>query len=132
MAQTLWHRFSYINLIRVFKHYNFKLTNEHTSSGSLSFSSYPGILSSVDDFYMMKDSNLSMLQTTNAVLNKVNGTTLPLSRTPLLRKMSMLSQTLYSKVTNQSLLAWHRVRTANLLASSGEEWAETVKWPNSG
>lgn len=81
---------------------------------------------------MMKDSNLSMLQTTNAVLNKVNGTTLPLSRTPLLRKMSMLSQTLYSKVTNQSLLAWHRVRTANLLASSGEEWAETVKWPNSG
>ena len=55
-------------------------------------------------------SGLVMLQTTNSILNK----------------------TLYDLATSSSLLAWHRVRLANWLASSGEDWAEYVSQYNSG
>ena len=51
-----------------------------------------------------------MLQTTNSILNK----------------------TLYDLATTSSLLSWHRVRLANWLASSGEEWAGYVSQYNSG
>ena len=55
-------------------------------------------------------SGLIMLQTTNDVFN-----------TSLLKY-----------VTPQSLLAWHRVRLAHLMAHTGEEWAEVYKQYNSG
>lgn len=37
---------------------------------------------------------------------------------------SIFNMSLYTAVKPQSLLAWHRVRTANLLAHNGTEWAE--------
>ena len=52
--------------------------------------------------FILIRSGIVMLQTTNSVLNK----------------------TLYDSVTNQALLAWHRVRAANWMASGGEEWAK--------
>ena len=55
-------------------------------------------------------SGLIMLETTNNVFN-----------TSLLKY-----------VTPQSLLAWHRVRLANLMAYTGEEWAGVYKQYNSG
>ena len=51
-----------------------------------------------------------MIQTTNGIFNK----------------------TLYDLSTPKALLAWHRVRLANWLASSGEEWANYVSQYNSG
>ena len=51
-----------------------------------------------------------MVQTTNGIFNK----------------------TLYDLSTPKALLAWHRVRLANWLASSGEEWANYVSQYNSG
>ena len=51
-----------------------------------------------------------MLQTTNNVFN-----------TSLLKY-----------VTPESLLAWHRVRLANLMAHNGKEWADVYKQYNSG
>ena len=102
--------FSYSSMLRIFKHYNFGLNSPNTASRTLSFSSYPGLLSSLDDFYMMHDSGLMMVQTTNPIINK----------------------SIYSKVTHDSLLAWQRVRTANQMAHTGEEWAQPIKWPNSG
>lgn len=51
-----------------------------------------------------------MLQTTNNVFNN----------------------SLLQYVTPQSLLAWHRVRLANLMAQNGEEWADVYKQYNSG
>jgi len=44
----------------------------------------------------------------------------------------MFNKTLYDFVTTSALLAWHRVRLANWLASSGEEWASIVSPWNSG
>ena len=55
-------------------------------------------------------SGLVMLQTTNSVFNT----------------------SLLQYVTPQSLLAWHRVRLANLMAQNGEEWADVYKQYNSG
>jgi hypothetical protein len=51
-----------------------------------------------------------MLQTTNQIFNT----------------------TLYEQVVPGSLLAWQRVRVANMLASSGAEWASLVAQYNSG
>ena len=51
-----------------------------------------------------------MIQTTNGVLN----------------------MTLYDQITPHALLAWHRVRLANWLASSGMDWAGIVSQYNSG
>ena len=39
---------------------------------------------------------------------------------------------IYSKATNEALLAWHRVRLANWLADNGKDWSEYIKDYNSG
>ncbi len=76
---------------------------------SMSFSSYAGILASIDDFYIMS-TNLTMLETTNDVLNF----------------------SLYDNMNPNALLAWQRVRLANHAATSGKEWFEIFRKHNSG
>lgn len=102
-------RFDYGATMRIYKHYFFNLKDPSTGAKRMSFSSYPGYLVSVDDFYIM-DSGLVMVQTTNHVFNA----------------------SLYKYVSTESLLAWHRVRLANLMAHNGEEWGEVYKQYNSG
>ncbi|XP_020608826.1 phospholipase B-like 1 [Orbicella faveolata] len=101
--------FVYAATMRIYKHYYFNLNDPSTGSKRMSFSSYAGYLVSLDDFYIM-DSDLIMVQTTNNVFNN----------------------SLLKYVTPQSLLAWHRVRLANLMAHNGEEWADVYKQYNSG
>ena len=55
-------------------------------------------------------SKLVMLQTTNGIFNKE----------------------IYHNVTKHGLLAWHRVRIANWLASGGKAWCEIVSSYNTG
>ena len=86
---------------------NFK--NHKEKSKVVAFSSYPGSLSSVDDFYYT-DSNLVVMETTNSNLN----------------------DTLYDLLNPNTLLTWVRVILANRLASSGEDWLEIFKKENSG
>ena len=45
---------------------------------------------------------------------------------------NVFNTSLYKYVSTESLLAWHRVRLANLMAHSGEEWAEVYEQYNSG
>jgi hypothetical protein len=101
--------FTYSAMSRIYKHYYFNLNESFIAARKVSFSSYPGFLESLDDFYLM-DSGLAMIQTTNSVFN----------------------QSLYSLVVPQSLLAWHRVKVANFLAHDGPEWYNAVKQYNSG
>lgn len=68
-----------------------------------------GFLESLDDFYILSN-GLILLQTTNSVYNK----------------------TLLKFVVPQSLLAWQRVRVANMMANGGKEWAEIFTKYNSG
>eukprot|EP00494_Astrolonche_serrata_P006942 UN06967 len=90
--------FSHTN--RIYKYYNFRLQAPTTATTLQSFSSYPGYLESLDDFYMM-DSGLGMTQTSNDVMD----------------------QKLLDKIKPQSLLAWQRVRLANVMAKTGKQWA---------
>jgi len=100
--------FAYSNMNRVFKHY--KLEFEGTKAPTMSFSSYPGMLSSLDDFYLLQETQLAMTQTTNGIYDN----------------------RLYDAVTPSALLAWERVRLANALATSGEEWSRIYALHNSG
>ena len=72
---------------RIFKFYDLDYNAEFVSAKRIAFSSYPGMLSSWDDFYIFS-SGMVMLQTTIAISNL----------------------TLYHYVHPQSLLAWQRVR----------------------
>jgi hypothetical protein len=68
------------------------------------------MLSSLDDFYLMEETSLSVIQTTNGIYNT----------------------SLYDEVYPEALPAWLRVRAASALATSGKEWAETVAMHNGG
>eukprot|EP00941_MAST-03F_sp_MAST-3F-sp1_P001743 g1743.t1 len=97
-GHSSWFNFGATN--RIFKHYSFDLTDESTSATTVSFSSYAGFLYSLDDFYMMQGSKMGMTQTSNDVMN----------------------HELLDLVKPESLLAWHRVRIASVMANSGKDW----------
>lgn len=106
-AHSSW--YTYAATMRIYKHWDFHVSEPHTATGKLSFSSYPGFLVSLDDFYLL-GSGLMMTQTTNNVFNS----------------------SLFDLITPESLLAWQRVRLAHSLANSGEEWGKTFSRYNSG
>lgn len=106
-AHSSW--YTYAAMLRIYKHWDFNIKDKNTTSSRLSFSSYPGFLESLDDFYILS-SGLILLQTTNSVYNK----------------------TLLKLVVPETLLAWQRVRVANMMAQSGREWAQLFSRYNSG
>ncbi|XP_053113152.1 phospholipase B-like 1 isoform X2 [Hemicordylus capensis] len=106
-AHSSW--FTYAATLRIYKHWDFKIDDPQTRTGRASFSSYPGFLESLDDFYIL-GSGLIMLQTTNTVFNN----------------------SLYQQIVPESLFAWQRVRIANMMADSGKTWAQTFEKENSG
>jgi len=65
MAHSSW--FTYASMNRIYKHYSFSVATPSAAKRS-SFSSYPGILSSLDDFYLL-DSGIALTQTTNSIFN---------------------------------------------------------------
>ncbi|XP_025060591.1 phospholipase B-like 1 [Alligator sinensis] len=106
-AHSSW--FTYAATLRIYKHWDFKIADSKIYTGRISFSSYPGFLVSLDDFYLL-GSDLVMLQTTNTVLN----------------------DTLFKQIVPEALFAWQRVRIANMMADSGKAWAQTFLKYNSG
>uniref|UniRef100_A0A8C8YZZ5 Phospholipase B-like n=1 Tax=Prolemur simus TaxID=1328070 RepID=A0A8C8YZZ5_PROSS len=106
-AHSSW--YTYAAMLRIYKHWDFNIKDKDTSSSRLSFSSYPGFLESLDDFYILSN-GLILLQTTNSVYNR----------------------TLLKEVRPQALLAWQRVRVANMMADNGKSWAEIFSKYNSG
>uniref|UniRef100_A0A671MAB9 Phospholipase B-like n=1 Tax=Sinocyclocheilus anshuiensis TaxID=1608454 RepID=A0A671MAB9_9TELE len=105
LGHSSW--YSYAASMRIYKHWDLK--NKHNGTSRLSFSSYPGILSSLDDFYLL-GTGLLVTQTTNNVFNS----------------------SLFSLVTPEALLAWQRVRVAHALACTGKQWAQIFCQDNSG
>jgi len=92
----------------VYKIYSFKLQMDIPTS-KMVMSSYPGALSSIDDWYAM-DSGVASMETTNEIVNS----------------------DLYDYVIPQSLYTWQRARIANALASNGYDWTRTFARYNSG
>ena len=93
---------TYYVMVRIYKHYDFGgLASAHAVGKQVSMSSYPGAVSSIDDFFIAgAPTHLAIMETTNEVLDT----------------------TLYRHVTYRSVLSWHRVFAATLLSSSGDEW----------
>ena len=107
MGHSSWYTYTATN--RIFKHYSFEYKSSNVAAQKVSFSSYPGYLESLDDFYMMS-SGLGMVQTS----------------------ISFSNHSFYDLVKPESLLAWQRVRAAHVVAKTGEEWHRAVSVAHSG
>lgn len=76
----------------------------------MAFSSYPGELFSDDDLYLLSESRMVVLQTTNHIFN----------------------DSILEIITPRSAVSWQRVRVANMLAANGSAWARFLARENSG
>jgi hypothetical protein len=104
-GHTTWD--SYAMMVRSLKHYDFELRGEDRIQ--VSFSSSPGVLSSVDDFYLT-DRGLGIMETTNGQYNP----------------------SLDALVTPASVLSWMRASVATQVARDAHEWARLFAIGNSG
>eukprot|EP00435_Cladocopium_sp_Y103_P020834 s3802_g5.t1 len=66
MGHTTWDDYS--KMTRIFKFYNFSLPAAETAATQMSFSSYPGAITSTDDFYML-NSGIVTMETSLVVLD---------------------------------------------------------------
>lgn len=96
-GHTTWESFS--EMTRIWKVYDFPLKGAATKK--ISFSSYPGCISSTDDYYLM-DNGLAITETT----------------------LSIPRQQKYSP--SQSMPDFVRIMAANRLSSSAEEWVRSM------
>lgn len=102
--------FIYQGTNRIYKHYRLDLHNPALVGTEVSFSSYPGYLESMDDFYQVWTTGIVVTETSNSIFN----------------------MSLYDLVVPQSLFAWQRVRMANLVAVNGSTWGDAFAYANSG
>lgn len=100
---------TYANMNRVFKQYEFNFNNPLVRAKKIQFSSYPGVITSGDDYYLT-DQQLVIMETTNGFLN----------------------DSLYSLINPHTLYSWQRVQLATAFASTGEEWSKYMQMWNSG
>ncbi|VVC38022.1 Hypothetical protein CINCED_3A023616 [Cinara cedri] len=113
MSHVTWA--GYESMLRIQKRYSLRYRKSHTSSKlihgfDMSFSSYPGVIQSGDDFYLMS-SGLATMETTIDNYNK----------------------SLWSNVKPVGqVLEFVRAMVANRLADSPAEWTDTFKLYNSG
>ena len=109
-GHTTWDDFSM--MVRSLKTYRYDLAPGSVlpSGATVSMSSSPGWISSVDDFYLTSPGGLGVIETTNGVYNN----------------------SLFGAVTTDTVPSWARVMVANLLASNTTEWAALFSALNSG
>merc|ERR1719350_2493631 len=93
---------SYAMMVRTWKVYEFG------STPALAMSSYPGALSSMDDFYQVGD--LAVFETT----------------------LPNYNNDLFELVVPETLPFWIRAMAANFMAKDGPEWMEIFRKHNSG
>ena len=92
---------------RIFKTYQYPLMKNLEPAGMhrADFSSSPGLMASIDDFYIIKGSNggnMGVMETSIDIYNR----------------------TYLEYIKHESVLAWVRVMTANELGVDGPEWAD--------
>lgn len=66
IGHTTWDDYS--KMTRIFKYYNVPLEHAGTMASNIAFSSYPGVISSTDDFYLM-NSGLAAMDTSIELMN---------------------------------------------------------------
>lgn len=112
VGHNTWSPYSWLN--RLIK--NYYLPYHETAarqrpikSAQISFSSYPALLWSGDDFYILS-SGLTVIETS----------------------LSNYNFALYNQINHQCVLVWIRSMVANRLASNGSAWAAAFAQHNSG
>eukprot|EP01084_Bolivina_argentea_P135746 239147_1 len=106
-AHSTWSNYFWMN--RVYKHYIIKTKATSVKMEHYTMCSYPGALSSIDDFYIM-DTGLAVTETTNGIFNLE----------------------LYSELNPETLFTWQRVRISNAICNTGPQWVNTFTRYNSG
>jgi len=107
LGHTTWTSFE--AMTRIYKLMDLPFSSVPVAAKAVAFSSYPGTIVSVDDWYQT-DAGLVITETT---INNNN-------------------QSLYNYVVPQTVLYWARNLVANRLSSSGKAWATTFLLHNSG
>ncbi|KAG2442565.1 hypothetical protein HXX76_002651 [Chlamydomonas incerta] len=101
---------SFTAMTRIYKHYDFSsMADDAITARRVSFSSYPGELFSDDDFYLLS-TGLMVLETTNHIY----------------------VGDVYRPLQPHCVLSWQRIRLANWMAGTGEEWVDVFGRFNSG
>jgi hypothetical protein len=95
-------------LTRTWKLYEFPFSN--TPGQTIQFSSYPAVLNSLDDFYQIAETGLSVTETT----------------------MNVINQTIYQYVVPTTVASWARSMIANRLAKDAQDWTVHFARFNSG
>lgn len=111
VGHTTWG--DYASMTRIFKYYHFKLPGSYAKSEVIGFSSYPGCISSTDDYYVL-DSGLVVMDTSLEILN----------------------MDLYNRIAefpvNAHVPDFMHIMVANRMASSAPHWASLYTERNSG
>lgn len=111
VGHTTWSDYS--KMLRVYKYYRFHLPLSFQSNTLMGFSSYPGCVSSTDDFYML-DNGLAVMDTSLEILNP----------------------NLYNRVPefpkNPKVPKFLHVMSVNRLARSGAHWTGLYSQENLG
>ncbi|KAJ4459867.1 putative Phospholipase B [Paratrimastix pyriformis] len=107
ISHNLWATLE--SMLRIFKHYHIPLRHPSVQATRVSFSSHPGFVYSLDDFYIL-DSGLVVLETSNLLLNS----------------------SLLELIQPQVVLTWVRATVANRMAATGPAWAFVFRQYNSG
>lgn len=108
VGHTTWADYS--ELLRIWKTYNFNLNDPSVVAKKMSFSSYAGMISSTDDWYIL-DSGMLVLETT----------------------INVEDENALSQINPKgSVVSWIRTMVANRLASDGKEWTNIYAQQNSG
>jgi len=103
----------YQTMLRVFKTYILPIKATATVGEvpvTVQFSSYPGLLGSNDDYYLMNPSKMVVTETT----------------------LTSFDMKIYKDVTTASVLYWMRVIVANRVATDGASWLKYFSLFNSG
>lgn len=107
-AHAAWYNFN--TMTRIFKHITLNYNANGTVAKTMSMSSYPGMLSSFDDFYLL-DSGFSVIETSLGVPNA----------------------TMYvNNIYPQTLPYWIRIMVSNRMTTSAQHFTELVAKLNSG
>jgi len=111
VGHTTWG--DYGSMTRIFKYYHFNLPGSYQKANVIGMSSYPGCISSTDDFYIL-DSGLVVMDTSLEILN----------------------MDLYNRVAefpvNNHVPDFMHIMVANRMASSAPHWAVLFSERNSG
>eukprot|EP01119_Soliformovum_irregulare_P003724 TRINITY_DN1475_c0_g1_i1.p1 TRINITY_DN1475_c0_g1~~TRINITY_DN1475_c0_g1_i1.p1 ORF type:complete len:533 (+),score=102.06 TRINITY_DN1475_c0_g1_i1:202-1599(+) len=98
----------YSSMLRTFKHYNHPYARS-TAASKVSFSSFPGMLVSGDDYYLTNQ-NMAIVETTNSIFNP----------------------SVYKWTTTKTIPYWIRVTVANRMSTNGKTWSDIFGSYNSG